>query len=87
MATTEQSIIGVGESQRSCNLTICHFTTAHAELKSRSFHREFVPLARSGAAVRYLAPVNTNCHRDGIDIVALTKCSNRLAASSLSPPF
>jgi glycosyltransferase involved in cell wall biosynthesis len=78
MATTEQLITGVGESQRSCDLTICHFTTAHTELKSRSFHREFVPLARSGATVRYLAPVKATSHRDGIEIVALNKYSSRL---------
>jgi glycosyltransferase involved in cell wall biosynthesis len=78
MATTEQLMDGVGESHRSSDLTICHFTTAHTELKSRSFHREFMPLAQRGAAVRYLAPVEGNSHRDGIDIVALNKYSGRL---------
>ncbi len=78
MATTEHSIRGVDETRRDGNFTICHFTTAHTELKSRSFHREFMPLARSGVRVRYLAPVKANSHRDGIDIIALKRYSSRL---------
>lgn len=78
MATTERLLTGVRKKQQTCNLTICHFTTAHTELKSRSFHRELMPLAQAGATVRYLAPVKANCHRDGIDIIALKKYPSRL---------
>jgi glycosyltransferase involved in cell wall biosynthesis len=78
MATTEQSITGVEERRPSSTFTICHFTTVHADLKSRSFHRQFMPLAQSGVGVRYLAPVKANSHRDGIDIVALGRYSTRL---------
>jgi glycosyltransferase involved in cell wall biosynthesis len=51
-------------------ITVCHFTTAHTDLKSRSFHREFMPLAASGFGVRYVAPVESSVHRDGVDLVA-----------------
>lgn len=37
-----------------------------------------MPLAQSGVGVRYLAPVKANSHRDGIDIIALKRHSNRL---------
>ncbi len=37
-----------------------------------------MPLARNGVEVRYLAPVKANSHRDGIDIIALKRYSNRL---------
>ncbi len=60
------------------SLTICHFTTAHAELKSRSFHRQFMPLALSGVTVRYVGPLKTTSPRHGIDIIALKRHSNRL---------
>ncbi|HEY6442169.1 MAG TPA: glycosyltransferase [Candidatus Acidoferrales bacterium] len=78
MSTREHSISGAAEKRRDGNFTICHFTTAHTELKSRSFHREFIPLAQSGVGIRYLAPVKGNSHRDGIDIIALKKYSTRL---------
>jgi glycosyltransferase involved in cell wall biosynthesis len=78
MPTTEQPITATERRQRTCGFTICHFTTAHTELKSRSFHRQFMPLALSGVGVRYLAPVEANSRRNGIDIVALRKYSTRL---------
>ena len=53
--------------------TLCHLTTAHTSLKSRSFHRECLPLAAAGLRVRYLAPVERSMSRDGIDVLALPK--------------
>lgn len=38
-----------------------------------------MPLARSGIEVRYLAPVKADSHRDGVDIIALKRHSNRLS--------
>ncbi len=52
-------------------VTVCHFTTAHSELKSRSFHREFMPLAAGGFGVRYVAPMKSSTSRDGVDLIAL----------------
>lgn len=54
-------------------LTLCHLTTAHTSLKSRSFHRECLPLAAAGVRVRYLAPIERSMSRDGIDVLALPK--------------
>jgi glycosyltransferase involved in cell wall biosynthesis len=57
---------------------LCHFTTVHTELKSRSFYMEFMPLAAGGAKVRYVAPAGIEGHRDGVDFVALAKPSGRI---------
>lgn len=40
-------------------VTLCHFTASHAQLKSRSYHRECRPLAASGIGVRYVSPAHT----------------------------
>jgi glycosyltransferase involved in cell wall biosynthesis len=57
---------------------LCHFTTVHTELKSRSFYMEFMPLAASGAQVRYVAPTGIAGHRDGVDFVAVRKPHGRI---------
>src|SRR5277367_2936378 len=57
---------------------LCHFTTVHTELKSRSFYMEFMPLAAGGADVRYVAPAGIEGRRDGVDFVALRKPSGRI---------
>jgi glycosyltransferase involved in cell wall biosynthesis len=57
---------------------LCHFTTKHTELKSRSFYMEFMPLAAGGAEVRYVAPAGIEGHRDGVDFVALQKPRGRM---------
>jgi hypothetical protein len=54
-------------------LTICHFTVAHTELKSRAFHRELLPLATAGINVRYLAPMNSIDARSPVHFVPLGK--------------
>jgi len=59
-------------------LTVCHFTIAHAQLKSRSFHRRFAPLATAGINVRYVSPRITG-HRDGVELIALRECKTRLS--------
>jgi glycosyltransferase involved in cell wall biosynthesis len=68
-------------------ITVCHFTTAHTELKSRSFHRELMPLAEGGMNVRYVAPMKCAEHRGGVDFVVLPLQKNRsrrvLAAPTL----
>lgn len=48
---------------------ICHFTTAHATLKSRSFHRECVPLAQAGFDITYVSPACDEPDVDGIRFV------------------
>ncbi|HEY6465118.1 MAG TPA: glycosyltransferase [Candidatus Acidoferrales bacterium] len=52
---------------------ICHFTTAHSALKSRSFHRQFLPLAQAGISVRYVSPAPGEGLRDGIHFVPLSQ--------------
>ncbi|MGH9679722.1 MAG: glycosyltransferase family 4 protein, partial [Candidatus Acidiferrales bacterium] len=40
-------------------VTLCHFTASHAQLKSRSYHRECLPLSASGVGIRYVSPART----------------------------
>jgi glycosyltransferase involved in cell wall biosynthesis len=63
---------------RIASLTLCHFSTAHAELKSRSFHRQCIPLAASGAHVRYVSPAPLQGTSRGIDFVRVPKSTSRL---------
>jgi glycosyltransferase involved in cell wall biosynthesis len=75
---TAESIFVSVDRQDSRPLTICHFTTAHTELKSRSFHRQMMPLAACGMNVCYLAPVKVGAHLDGVDLIALPARKGRV---------
>jgi glycosyltransferase involved in cell wall biosynthesis len=66
-------------------VTVCHFTTAHTELKSRSFHRELMPLAECGLNVRYVAQMDHAERRGGIDFVALPVRTSRLRRVLAAP--
>jgi glycosyltransferase involved in cell wall biosynthesis len=54
-------------------ITLCHFSTAHAQIKSRSFHRQCMPLAETGMNIRYVTPANITGQRDGVDFVPLQR--------------
>ena len=75
---TAQLIAGAITREQARPITVCHFTTAHTQRKSRSFHREFMPLAAGGIGVRYVAPMQTGAHHDGIDFVSLPQRKSRL---------
>lgn len=57
MSTTAQLAQPLAAQTRRRPLVICHFTVAHTQLKSRSFHRQLLPLSKLGYEVRYLAPI------------------------------
>jgi glycosyltransferase involved in cell wall biosynthesis len=59
-------------------ITICHFSTAHLELKSRTFHRQFLPLAAFGFNVRYVSPAGWTGPQNGINFIPLARGKNRL---------
>src|SRR5271163_1478961 len=72
--------------ERIKRLTLCHFSTAHSELKSRSFHRECIPLANAGVQIRYVSPAAFQGRNHGIHFVQVPKRTSRLRrvlASSL----
>jgi glycosyltransferase involved in cell wall biosynthesis len=72
MTTGTAELMSIPTSrERTEGIRLCHFTTAHRQLKSRSFHRECLPLAAAGMAVRYVAPMDIRGRRDGVDFVAL----------------
>jgi glycosyltransferase involved in cell wall biosynthesis len=66
------------EVDRKSGITLCHFSTAHTQLKSRSFHRQCMPLAAAGMTVRYVTPADIKGRRNGVDFVTLEKTHNRV---------
>ena len=72
-----------GELERP--ITVCHFTTAHTGLKSRSFHRELIPLAECGINVRYVAPMTPTDGRGGVEFVTLPARKSRLRRTLAAP--
>jgi glycosyltransferase involved in cell wall biosynthesis len=66
-------------------ITVCHFTTAHTELKSRSFHRELMPLAEGGMSVLYVAPMKCDERRGRMDFVAQPAQKSRLRRVLAAP--
>jgi glycosyltransferase involved in cell wall biosynthesis len=63
---------------RECGVTLCHFSTTHTQLKSRSFHRECMPLAAAGMNIRYVTPADIKGRRNGVDFVPLQRPQSRL---------
>lgn len=66
-------------------ITLCHFSTAHSQIKSRSFHRECMPLAASGMKVRYVTPVDIKGRRNGVDFVNLQRTRSRVRSLFAAP--
>jgi glycosyltransferase involved in cell wall biosynthesis len=85
VATVAECLTQGIDTKNSRSFTVCHFTIAHTELKSRSFHREFAPLAAACVHVRYLSPA-ANAIRSGIEFVSLRRYESRLLRL-LSLPF
>jgi hypothetical protein len=73
------------EVDRKSGITLCHFSTAHTQLKSRSFHRQCMPLAAAGMTVRYVTPADIKGRRNGVDFVTLEKNHNRSGAKDNFP--
>ncbi|MGH9733185.1 MAG: glycosyltransferase [Candidatus Acidiferrales bacterium] len=67
-------------------LSICHFTTAHSQLKSRSFHRICLPFARRGASVTYISPAQVT-HPGPICLVPIPQRSSRVSRALWNRPL
>lgn len=66
------------ESRTLSGLTFCHFTIAHTQLKSRSFHRICRPLSQRGIRVRYISPM-TNAPPGNVDFIMIPRRRSHLA--------
>jgi glycosyltransferase involved in cell wall biosynthesis len=66
-------------------VTLCHFTTAHTQLKSRSFHRECLPLAASGLAIRYVAPMSSTARIPNVTFVSTRSHASRVRRAYAIP--
>jgi len=86
MAThTAESIFVSAAREDGQPLTICHFSTVHTELKSRSLHRQMMPLAAFGMKVRYVAPVKAGGDFNGVDLIALPARKGRVRRVLAAP--
>jgi len=61
------SVAGAQHPAPAKPITLCHFSTAHRDLKSRTFHRQCLPLAEGGFQVKYVSPAGIFGLRDGVD--------------------
>jgi len=75
---TLQLVEDASDKRRAFDFTICHFSLAHSELKSRSFHRQFLPLAAAGARVKYVSPAQADRSTRSVDFVRVPKRTSRL---------
>lgn len=75
------------QTRQPAAITLCHFSTAHTQLKSRSFHRQFLPLAAAGFRVRYISPAGDTGTSGGIEFVTLRKRKSLLARFLSSEPL
>ncbi len=89
VTVAEQRPPEIAASPRCAQLSsvhICHFTTAHAQLKSRSFHRIFLPLARGGMRVTYISPAKVE-HGGAIHHVSIPSRRSRFLRSFCNGPL
>jgi glycosyltransferase involved in cell wall biosynthesis len=73
------------ESAEDVGVTLCHFTTVHTQLKSRSFHRECLPLAASGFAIRYVAPMTATERIPRVTFVSTRAHTSRVRRACAIP--
>jgi glycosyltransferase involved in cell wall biosynthesis len=79
MATlTTEIAIPHGPNAAWTHFTLCHFTTAHTELKSRSYHMQCRPLASAGVDVQYASPATIGDDHPEMRFVKLPRLKGRL---------
>ncbi|MGH9686314.1 MAG: glycosyltransferase family 4 protein [Candidatus Acidiferrales bacterium] len=71
MAATAQIAHPLAAQTHKRPAVICHVTVAHSQLKSRSFHRQLLPLSGLGYEVRYLAPIQQSDLNSSVQFINL----------------
>jgi hypothetical protein len=66
------------ELEAARSVHFCHFTIAHSALKSRSFHRQCLPLAEAGFEVSYVSPADVKEHYQNIEFIRLSRYTSPL---------
>lgn len=70
-------------------ITLCHFSAVHAQLKSRSYHRECLPLAASGVSIRYVSPARVEAAQgipgEKIEYCSIPRHDSRLRRALAAP--
>jgi len=79
MPVCESEVESLSKRNKSAVLfSLCHFTTAHTELKSRSYHMQCKPLADAGVAVHYVSPANVNASGGEMNFIRLPPVKGRM---------
>jgi glycosyltransferase involved in cell wall biosynthesis len=80
--------IAVSEARSSSvtHFSLCHFTTVHTDLKSRSYHMQCKPLADAGIEVHYVSPAAAGSHCREMNFVRLPFRAGRMK-NLLAIPF
>jgi glycosyltransferase involved in cell wall biosynthesis len=58
-------------------ITLCHFTTAHTQIKSRTLHRMCLPLAAAGIHIQYVSPARETPAHEGVEFVRISATRSR----------
>jgi glycosyltransferase involved in cell wall biosynthesis len=59
-------------------ITLCHFTAAHAQIKSRTLHRICLPLAAAGVQIQYVSPARETPTHEGVEFVRIPTARSRV---------
>ncbi len=65
--------------------SVCHFTAAHGELKSRSYHMQCKPMAEAGVSVIYASPAAASEGQRNVRFVSLPKLTGKIRTLLASP--
>jgi glycosyltransferase involved in cell wall biosynthesis len=67
------------------HFTVCHFTAAHGELKSRSYHMQCKPMADAEISVVYASPAAGSAEQRNVRFVSLPKITGKIRTLLASP--
>lgn len=76
MATTAPAIQLHTPRRPERAVVVCHCTTVHAQLKSRTYHRQMLPLAEAGVRVHFVAPMHQREFPEGMALFTISRPTN-----------
>lgn len=77
-ASTAQLVESRAAASSRHPLVVCHCTTSHTQLKSRTYHRQLLPLSETNITVRYVAPMGRRELAGGISLIPIPNRKNML---------
>lgn len=72
MATQTATLPATASASRHARrISLCHVTIAHAQMKSRTFHRICLPMAHAGIRIHFVSPANPTLDYDDMDFTRI----------------